>query len=63
VEDYKFIYELIIEWMYAYARAGNYVDFDVCEYYIYIVILAIAFDKRSTFVLSTIFFVDVTELG
>lgn len=31
------LYELIIEWMYAYARAGNYVDFDVYEYYTYTV--------------------------
>jgi len=49
--------------MYAYARAGNYVDFDVCEYYIYTVILAIAFDKRSTFVLSTIFFCRCNRIG
>lgn len=49
--------------MYAYARAGNYVDFYVCEYYIYTVT---GNRVRQTLVhlyYTQYSFVGVTELG
>lgn len=49
--------------MYAYARAGNYVHFDVCEYYIYTVTGNRAWQTLEHLYYPQYSFVDVTELG
>lgn len=46
------------------ARAGNYVDFDICTHITFIPLPAIVFDKRARHLYYPQYsFVDVTELG